>query len=364
MRGTASALTLLALCALACSRDPSPGTPAAAAEGERLMRQMSDTLARASAFRFTTSESLEPIANTGGRLLRFSRAVTVRRPSAMVFELDGSGDTPADVSAYYDGSTVSLRDNRHGVWTQTAVPGTLDGMLDDVARRYSLPVPIADVVYSKPYDAFIGRTTKGGFVGRETVNGVACAHMTYADAFVDVGVWIASAGPPLPWRVELGYKQVPGAPKARIDFKSWDLAPKIADGTFTLPAGRGHQANRLRTVRGRVALRWRAGKPCGVEPIGFRDPGGAMTQERVGGKRMRAKQRLENIGLDCDGRRDSGPPLGAPSRRGAARSRVQPARRRRQPSCRDACRLRRLGEAGPRGGGPRFQPAGGGRERG
>jgi hypothetical protein len=227
----------LALCALACSRDPAPGTPAAAAEGERLMRQMSDTLARTSAFRFTTAESLEPVAGTGGRLLHFSRAVTVRRPDAMMFKVDGSGDTPADVSAYYDGSTVSLRDNRHGVWAQTASPGTLDQMLDDVARRYSLPVPIADVVYSNPHDAFIGRISKGGFVGRETVNGVECAHMTYTDALVDVGVWIASAGPSLPWRVELGYKQVPGAPKARIDFKSWDLAPQIADGTFTFRPG-------------------------------------------------------------------------------------------------------------------------------
>jgi hypothetical protein len=227
----------LVLCALACSRDPSPGTPAAAAEGERLMRQMSDTLARASAFRFATAETLEPVGGTGGRLLRFSRDVTVRRPDAMVFQVVGSGETSADVSAYYDGSTVSLRDNRHGVWAQTASPGTLDQMLDDVARRFSLPVLIADVVYSKPYEAFIGRTTKGGFVGRETINGVTCAHMTYADAFVDVGVWIASAGQPLPWRVELGYKQVQGAPKARIDFKRWDLAPRIAEGTFTFQPG-------------------------------------------------------------------------------------------------------------------------------
>ncbi len=201
------------------------------------MHQMSETLARASAFRFTTTESLEPIANTGGRLLHFSRAVTVRRPSAMAFKVDGSGDTPADVSAYYDGKTVSLRENRHGVWTQTAVPGTLDEMLDDVARRYSLPVPIADVVYSNPYEAFIGRTSKGGFVGREAINGVECAHMKYSDAFVDVGVWIAAAGQPLPWRVELGYKQVPGAPKARIDFKSWDLAPEIGEGTFNFLPG-------------------------------------------------------------------------------------------------------------------------------
>ena len=237
LRRGAPASILLALCALACSRDPRPGTPAAVAEGERLMRQMSDTLAGASAFRFTTVESLEPVAGTGGRLLRFSRKVTVRRPDAMMFEVVGSGDTSADVSTYYAGSNVSLRDNRSGVWAQTPVPGTLDEMLDDVARRFSLPVPFGDVVYSKPYDAFIGPTTKGGFVGRETIDGVECAHMVYSDAFVDVGVWIARAGPPLPCRLELGYKQVSGTPKARIDFKSWDLAPQIADGTFNFPPG-------------------------------------------------------------------------------------------------------------------------------
>jgi hypothetical protein len=189
------------------------------------------------AFRFTTVESLEPVAGTGGRLMHFSRTATVRRPDAMVFQVVGSGDTPADVSACYDGSTVTLRDNRHGVWAQTAVPGTLDAMLDDVARRFSLPVPIGDVVYSKPYEAFIGPTTKGGFVGRETIDGIECAHLAYADAFVDVQVWIPMAGQPLPRRVEIGYKKVSGAPKARIDFKSWDLAPQIADGAFTIAPG-------------------------------------------------------------------------------------------------------------------------------
>ena len=137
------ALTVAVLLASACTRDPSAGTPAAAAEGERLMRQMSDTLAKASAFSFDTAESLELVDRSTGRVLQFTRTVTVRRPDAMSFELDGSGDTTIDVSAYYDGKTVSLRDNAHGVWAQTTVPGTLDEMLDDVARRYSLPVPIA-----------------------------------------------------------------------------------------------------------------------------------------------------------------------------------------------------------------------------
>jgi len=224
----------LILAAPACSRDPAPGSPAASAEGERLMRQMSDTLAKTRAFRFETDESLEqPGPPSGRRVWRFTRAATVRRPDALYFELHGTAGTSARVAAYYDGHTVSLRDDADGVWAQTPVPGTLDTMLDDVARRYSLPVPIADVVYSVPYEAFIGRSTKGGFDGRETIDGVACARLVYTDAFVDVRVWIPSAGQTLPRRVELVYKRAQGAPKARIDFTSWDLAPRIADGTFT-----------------------------------------------------------------------------------------------------------------------------------
>ena len=235
---TLLALTAAMLLASACSRDPGPGTPAATAEGDRLMHQMSDALARASAFRFETTESLDRIGTSaGGRVLRFTRVVTVHRPDAMFFEVDGSADTALDVSAYYDGKTLSLSDNAQGAWARTTVPGTLDEMLDDVARRYSLPVPIADVIYSVPFDAFIGRNTKGGFVGRETIDGVSCAQLSYGDEFVDVQVWLPSTGQPLPRRVQLVYKKVPGAPSARIDFTRWDLDVKIADGMFTFKPG-------------------------------------------------------------------------------------------------------------------------------
>lgn len=237
MRERLRAILLLsaaaALSAAACSRDPAPGTPAAAAEGERLMRQMSDTLAKAPVLRFATAETLEsPGPPSERRVFRFSRTVTVRRPDALFFEVHGTGDMAIDMAAYYDGKTVSLRDDLRRVWAQTAVPGTLDEMLDDVSRRYAFPVPFADSVYSVPYEAFIGPRTTGGFVGRETIDGVGCAHLSYADDLVGVDVWIPSSGQPLPRRVELAYKRVSGAPKARLDFKSWDLTPRVADPTF------------------------------------------------------------------------------------------------------------------------------------
>ena len=153
-------------------------------------------------------------------------------PDTIYFELHGAAGTALDVIVSYDGQTLSLRNDVEKVWAKTTVPATLDQMLDDVARRYSLPVPIADVVYSVPYEAFIGRTATGGLVGRETIDDTACTRLVFTDEFVDVTVWLPSSGQPLPRRVELVYKRAPGAPKARIDFTSWDLSPKIADGTF------------------------------------------------------------------------------------------------------------------------------------
>ena len=228
-----SLLSFLMLAVAACSSDPKPGTPEAAAEGERIMRHMSDALAGMRTFRFTTAESIEQVASpTGRRVLRFTRTVTVRRPDALFFEAHGIPPTKADVAAYYDGRMVSLRDNRSGVWAQTAAPATIDAMLDDVARRYAVPVPIGDVVYSVPYDAFIGRSTKGGFVGRETIDGVECAHLKYTDEYIEVELWVPDSDPPLPRRVKLIYKLARGAPSALLDFTSWDLAPQIAKGTF------------------------------------------------------------------------------------------------------------------------------------
>ena len=128
---------------------------------------------------------------------------------------------------------MSLRGDVGKVWAQTEVPGTLDEMLDDVARRFSLPVPVADVVYSSPYDALLGGNAKGGFVGRETIDGVECAELAYDDAFVEVRIWIPMSGPALPRRLKIVYNQVPGKPISQMTFTSWNLDIEVAEETFT-----------------------------------------------------------------------------------------------------------------------------------
>lgn len=220
--------------------DPNPGSPEAQVLGEQLMRSMSDTLARSKAFTFETNERLE-VAGAGGdkRTVLLSRKVIVRRPNALFFELSAKGDAAIEVAAYYNGKTLALTEKTDGAWAQTTVPGTLDHMLDDVAVRYGLPVPIGDVVYSSPYDAFIGSSTKGGFAGRETIEGVPCAKLDYADDTVHVKLWVAASGQALPRRVEILYKKAPTPIVTQINFSNWKLDATVTDAMFTFqpPSG-------------------------------------------------------------------------------------------------------------------------------
>lgn len=230
-----------ALLVMACSQDPTPGTPEAAALGERLMRSMSDTLARSTMFSFETSERMEVIAPGGEKqALHFTRKVSVRRPSALFFELHETGGTRLAIAAYYDGGTITVSESPDGAWAQATVPGTLDEMLDYVIRTYGLPVPIGDLASSSPYDAFIGSSTRGGFVGRETIDGVECVKLDYADAVVQVRLWLPASGAPLPRRVEIVYRQAPGSPTTQLNVTNWQLDAPITDATFAFqaPAGR------------------------------------------------------------------------------------------------------------------------------
>ena len=204
---------------------------------------MSDTLAQAKAFSFDTSEQLEVIAPGGEkRVVHFTRKTTVRRPNALYFELHGKDDAPIEIDAYYDGRTVSLSEKANGRWTQTAVPGNLDEMLDDVAKRFGLPIPIGDVVYSSPYDALIGSSTKGGLVGQETIDGVLCHKFDYADDLLQVRLWLPTAGQPLPRRIELVYKKAPSPLTTQLNFTNWNFDVPVTDSTFAFQPPTGKAA--------------------------------------------------------------------------------------------------------------------------
>jgi hypothetical protein len=61
---------------------------------------------------------------------------------------------------------------------------------------------MADFFYSSPYDALIGAEATGGYVGRETFEGVPCVHVAYQHPAVDWDLWVPEQGDPLPKKLQ------------------------------------------------------------------------------------------------------------------------------------------------------------------
>ena len=329
-RAALSVWTAVALSAVACSSDPKPGTPAAAAEGERLMRQMSDTLARRPEFRFTTAESLEQIGPTARTarvaVLTHGHGSPARRHVLRIARGGGHGGRSGCLLRRPDHVAsartprrcgrrrMSQRQDSTGCWT-TSPSDT----------RCPCPSPTwSTVCPTTPSSA--GARKAGSPDRRPSTASGARAWST----------------PTTSWRCGSGYpRRVSRCPGG----KSWSTSrrqarrrrasisrawgPHAADRgrDVQIPAGRSGETNPPRGVRVPAAVGWAT--------RGLRDIGSA--------RRPAAERRGEvpTIGRSCDGqgnthedarlgrgdRRGRGHiDMGARGGRGTARSRRQPAR--------------------------------------
>jgi hypothetical protein len=200
--------------------------PAAA----KRVNEMSDALTAAKTFRFTTDEIRDHIDKDGNHTTQHvTRETIVRRPDGVWFHRIKDGK---ELYGWYNGKAITVRADSAKVWAQVPMPPTIDATLDSLATTYRFPIPIGDLLYSNPYEAFIGDSTAGRLVGEEQVGSVKCQRFSFQDV-VDYDLWIEEGQRALPCRLEIIYKSLDGEPRYSITFTNWDLSPQIADNQFT-----------------------------------------------------------------------------------------------------------------------------------
>ena len=221
-------LAMLALSG-ACSR-PEVLTPEAAkARGDAMLRQMSDSLAKAQTFSYQADQAIDRIGAGGARTTqRFSRNTIVRRPNQVTFSDEGD----LTGAAWYDGKQLTIVANRDKIWVRGPMPGTLDEAMDFISAEYDVQIPTADLLYSNPYEALMTTDTTGGWVGVEKVGERACDHLSYQQAVVDWQIWLTQDERKLPCQLQLTYKTQDGQPVSKIVFNQWNPGTPITDDTF------------------------------------------------------------------------------------------------------------------------------------
>ena len=198
---------------------------------------MSDLLKSAGSFTFqAVSDREQPSVN--GPLLDFFAVstVAVTRPNRV--RLDTTGDLH-DASLWYDGKTVAIYSTKSSFYGQTDAPPTIDETVMMLMDRFQMVFPAAGFLLKDPYAKMMEGVTTAFDAGEARIDGIACRHLAFSEPDANWQVWIEDGARPLPRRIAVTYKNVPGTPRVVTSLSDWNLSATVpADRfVFTPPAG-------------------------------------------------------------------------------------------------------------------------------
>ena len=226
---------------------PAPPPPLEPAALER-MKAMSDLLKGAGGVTFRAVTDRET-PSVSGQMLDFVNVsrVSVTRPNRV--RVDTDGDRFA-ASLWYDGKTVTIYSKKSSFYGQTAAPATIDETLQMLMDRFDTPLPVAGFLLKDPYARMMEGVKTAFDAGTAQIDGVTCRHFAFSEEDADWQLWIEEGARPLPRRMAVTYKKVPGSPRVLVALSDWNLSPTIPAGEFVFAA-----------PPGATKVDWKASKP-------------------------------------------------------------------------------------------------------
>jgi hypothetical protein len=200
------------------------------ARGKELVHQMSERLAAAPSLTVSIQQVRDVVRGSGKKeTISFAAEQTMQRPNHLHVKAAGE----RQLEGWYDGKWITIALHKEKVYAQAPMPETIDQTLDALAERYGYVMPMADLLYSSPEKALISDTTTGGYVGRETLDDIACYHLAFHDTGTDWELWLPVEGDPLPRRLKATLTSRRGKPVIDTTFVKWNLSPQLEPASFT-----------------------------------------------------------------------------------------------------------------------------------
>jgi hypothetical protein len=237
-------IVFVMVAALAARAEPPPPTTAPQSppagvdpKADELLRKMGAHLRAAREVSFTAHAITDQFSADGQKIqYAKNQKVRLRRPDKLACDVAGDTD---DLQFRYDGSTVTLYNPRTNSWGSVDAPATIDRALDDLAQRFGVAIPLADLVFPDPYQVLIENVRSGQYIGDGYVMDTPCHHLAFRQAAVDWQIWIEHGPQPLPRKIVITFKELPAHPQYTAFLSDWNLKATLDDDMFRFhpPAG-------------------------------------------------------------------------------------------------------------------------------
>lgn len=194
------------------------------------LRRMSATIGGAKSFSFQAVATMDEPVDTG-QLAQFTREnrIVVRRPDRIRAEARQDEDA---LFLWYEGKTLTVLDKASNTYSTLRVPSRIDVMLDEIAVKHGLTLPLADLLFSDPYKALTTDAHMGRYVGEQAVDGCKCHHLLFTQELIDWQIWIDAGKEAVPRKFVIDYKSLPGRPEFSAVLSDWNLSASTGEEMF------------------------------------------------------------------------------------------------------------------------------------
>ena len=213
------------------------GGTAVEAGAKAMLKAMTEYVAAQKAISFDYDVSLEVVTRDDQKLtLAASGNVELARPDKVRASRSGGF---ADIETVFDGKTLTILGKNMNIYTQVAIPGSIDHLVDELREKYNRPLPAADLLTSNSYDELMEDVVDVKDLGSGVIGGTECDHLAFRKKDVDWQIWIAQGSRPYPCRYDIATKVVAGSPGYSIQIRDWKTGSDVASGgfSFTPPPG-------------------------------------------------------------------------------------------------------------------------------
>jgi hypothetical protein len=166
-----------------------------------------------------------------GHIIEHASEVTLRvqRPGMLRITNRDSENT---TNIFFSGSVLSVHHESGNFYAQTNIPEGIESAVDFALNEVGIESPLLDFVARDLSGHLLRDAEEVRHLGTSLIRGSVYDHIAIRAPEVDLQIWIASEGRPLPGKMAISSKWEGGSPRFVV-FLSWDTESVTPSESFT-----------------------------------------------------------------------------------------------------------------------------------
>lgn len=196
-----------------------------------LIKQMSAEIAGLDSF-ILNGDAYSDARLANGQIIEHSSQVTLRlrRMPGAVHITNRDADNTKEI--FFNDGLLSVYSKTEKFYAQRKVPKDLQAMLDFAVNEMDIDVPLLDFISATIADDLLKDAAAVRYLDTSLIRNEIFHHIGIRLQDVDVQLWIATKGRPLPGKLVITSKWQGGSPRF-VAFFDWQINPNLPSTSFS-----------------------------------------------------------------------------------------------------------------------------------